>query len=365
MKLWEKVNNITGNGSKARFLVEHLNAGAKFIVSSLPEKFLWTIASEVEVDGWNTSGTSLIGNGSDLAYDKILAVYRKEGTKKRIAQEIPEITIHFTDESSSLSFPTKMFPVYYKLSGKIYIKPDPDYNAHNPGVTPAINTLLDNTCDTTSGSTTVGIDSNTFLSVGMKVSGSGIPSGATILSIPANTTQFVLSVAHAATVSGTNVTLTFSQVYTPVGGTATGVSYLGGDKGVIVYSAPPLIDENTDAWVLSEYENVAIFYAASLDSLRLSSSIDAEKILEGGYASSDATSKTSLSAIHWLQDEDQEMAGAVLSIANGDLGLANQRLAAALSFYQRAVAELQAISGAISSPPEQQQSQRQQEGATT
>ena len=29
MKLWEKVNNITGNASKARFLVEHLNAGAK------------------------------------------------------------------------------------------------------------------------------------------------------------------------------------------------------------------------------------------------------------------------------------------------------------------------------------------------
>ena len=363
MKLWEKVNNITGNSSKARFLVEHLNAGAKFIVSSLPEKFLWTIASEVEVDGWNTSGTSLIGNGSDLAYDKILAVYRKDGAKKRIAQEIPEITIHFTDESSSLSLPTKMFPVYYKLSGKIYIKPDPDYNAHNPGETPATNTLLDNTCDTTSGNTTVGIDSNTSLSVGMKVSGSGIPSGATIESIPGNTTQFVLSAA--ATASGTNATLTFSQVYTPVGGTPTGVSYLGGDKGVIVYSAPPLIDENTDAWVLSEYENVAIYYAASLDSLRLSSSTDAEKILEGGYASSDATSKTSLSAIHWLQDEDKEMAGAVLSIANGDLGLANQRLQAALSYYQRAVAELQAISGSIGAPPEQQQSQRQQEGATT
>lgn len=359
MKLWEKVNNITGNGSKARFLVEYLNAGAKFIVSSLPEKFLWTIASETEVTGFNSAGASIIGNGSDLAYDKILAVYRNEGTKKRLAQEIPDLAIHMTDESDSLSFPTKMFPVYYKLNGKIFIKPDPDYNAHNP----AGSNLVDATCDTTSGNTTVGIDSNIALSVGMKVSGSGIPSGATIASIPGNTTQFVLSAA--ATASGTNATLTFSQVYTTAGGTPTGVSYLGGDKGVIVYSAPPLIDENTDAWVLSEYENVAIFYAASLDMLRLSNSLDAEKILEGGIASVDATSKTSLSAIHWLEDEDPEMAAAVLQVSQGDLSLANQRLQAAMSFYQRAVAELQAISGAISSPQQKQHTQRQQEGATT
>ena len=133
----------------------------------------------------------------------------------------------------------------------------------------------------------------------------------------------------------------------------------------MVYSAPPLIDENTDAWVLSEYENVAIFYAASLDMLRLSNSLDAEKILEGGIASVDATSKTSLSAIHWLEDEDPEMAAAVLQVSQGDLSLANQRLQAAMSFYQRAVAELQAISGAISSPQQKQHTQRQQEGATT
>jgi hypothetical protein len=194
----------------------------------------------------------------------------------------------------------------------------------------------------------------------MKVSGSGIPSGATIASIPANTTQFVLS--SAATVSGTNVTLTFSQVYTTVGGTATGVSYLGGDKGVIVYSAPPLIDENTDAWVLTEFENVAILYAASLDFLRLSNTLDAEKILEGGMASSDATSKTSLSAIHWLEDEDPEMANAVLQASQGNLALANQRLQASMSYYQRAISELQAISGAIGAPEQQQQSQRKEQG---
>ena len=78
MKLWEKVNNITGNDSKARFLVEHLNAGAKFIVSSLHEKFLWSIASEIEIYGRDvvgSTGTNVVGNGSSIAYDKILAVF--------------------------------------------------------------------------------------------------------------------------------------------------------------------------------------------------------------------------------------------------------------------------------------------------
>jgi hypothetical protein len=291
MKLWEKVNNITGNSSKARFLVEHLNAGAKFIVASLPERFLWTISSETEISGRETISsvaTNVIGNGSDVAYDKILAVYRYEGTKRRMAQEIPDVSIHVTDESDSLSFPTKMFPKFYKLNGKIFIKPDPDYN------------------DTTS-----------------------------------------------------------NLVYTPVGGVQTTRTAGQGDKGVIVYSAPPLIDENTDAWVLTEFENVALLYAASLDYLRLSNTLDVEKILEGGMASTDATSKTSLSAIHWLEDEDPEMANAVLQASQGNLALANQRLQASIGYYQRAVAELQSITGALGAPQQQQQSQRQQEGATT
>ena len=147
MKLWERVNNVTGHSSKARFLVEHLNAGAKFLVASLPEKFLWTIASEVEVDGWSGAGTDIGGDGSPIAYDKILAVYRHDipyasgaGTegdpyvksvasgKKRICAEAPDKNIHIFDESSSLLSATAMFPKFYKLAGKIFIKPDPDYN---------------------------------------------------------------------------------------------------------------------------------------------------------------------------------------------------------------------------------------------
>jgi len=219
MKLWEKVNNVTGNGTKARFLVEYINAGAKFILASLPEKFLWTIASETEVYGWKSTDTDVgaenmsLGEGSSIAYDKILAVYRYDGAtttsvtvgtpsvttdyyrgKKRVAAEAPDKNIHIFDEDSSLLTATEMFPKFYKISGKIYIKPDPDYNA---------------TGDT--------------------------------------------------------------QTYTPLGGSSTTVASKAGDKGVIVYSAPPIIDENTDTWILTEYENIAIFYAGSLDFFRLSS----------------------------------------------------------------------------------------------
>lgn len=350
MRLWEKVNNITGNESKARFLVEYLNAGAKFIVSSLPEKFLWSIASETEIIGFNSSGTNIIGNGSSIAYDKVLAVYRYDGTKRRIAQEIPDRMIHLTDESDSLNFPTKMFPKYYKLSGKIFIKPDPDYNDYND--------LTDDSCDTVEDSTNVSIDSTSSLQVGMKVSGSGIPSGTTIESIT-NSTTFVIS--SAATATATGITLTFSRVYTTSGGSIKALNYKEGDKGVIVYSAPPIINENTDAWILTEYENVAILYAASLDMLRLSNVADAEKILEGGVKSTDATSKTSLSAIHWLEDEDPEMAASVISVSQGDLSLANTRVQQSLNFYQRAIAELRSITGAVAAAEPQQQSQRRPE----
>ena len=369
MKLWEKVNNITGNDTKARYLVEYINAGAKFILASLPEKFLWTIASEVEVNGFDTSGASVIGNGSSLAYDKILAVYRFDNGKKRIASEAPDNSIHIFDEADSLLTATEMFPKYYKLSGKIYIKPDPDYNAHV---------------------------------------GSGNA---------------------------------FQHAYTNASGTTVTVDSQQGDKGVIVYSAPPVIDENTDDWILAEYENIAILYASSLDYMRLAqyyrglckteidkifnttiesfsselpsaspifsfsdnvpsgfsitstlpsfnfagilptgitltnslpSSINvtsslpnslvlsksleddyntstslpsynseslvlnlsnsfgdinnAESILESGFTSGDSSAKVSKSAIHWLEDEDPEMAKATSEITEMELGIAKGRL---------------------------------------
>ena len=143
MKIWEKVNNITGNDSKSRYLVPYINAGSKFLLSALPEKFLWTIASETEVYGWNSDDTDVgaenmsLGEGSTIAYDKILAVYRYDGAtttsvtvgtpevttdyyrgKKRVAAESPDKNIHIFDEDSSLLSATQMFPKFYKLSGK-------------------------------------------------------------------------------------------------------------------------------------------------------------------------------------------------------------------------------------------------------
>ena len=196
MKIWEKVNNITGNSSKARYLIEYINAGAKFILSALPEKFLWTVATETEINGWDADDTdnSNIGAGSAIAFDKILAVYIFDNGKKRVAAEAPDKSIHIFDEAGSLLQATEMFPKFYKLGGKIFIKPDPDYNATDE-----------------------------------------------------------------------------ERSYTPLGGTETPVYEDTGDKGVIVYSAPPIIDENDEAWILTEYENIAILYAGSLDFLRLSS----------------------------------------------------------------------------------------------
>tara|TARA_R110000744_G_scaffold345879_1_gene451317 strand:+ start:810 stop:2495 length:1686 start_codon:yes stop_codon:yes gene_type:complete len=197
MKIWEKINNITGNNSKSRHLVPYLNAGSKFLLSALPEKFLWTIASESEINGFSEAGASEIGEGSSIAFDKVLAVYRFDSGKKRICVEAPDKNIHIFDEASSLLKATKMFPKFYKLSGKIYIKPDPDYNNQ----------------------------------------------------------------------SGNN-----TETYTELGASSvTSVSAGAGDKGVIVYSAPPIVDENTDSWILAEYENIVLFYAASLDHFRLSS----------------------------------------------------------------------------------------------
>ena len=271
MKLWEKVNNITGNSSKARYLVEYVNAGAKFILGALPEKFLWTVATETEISGWESDGTLTIGDGSEISYDKILAVYREDGAdgsnnkKKRIAAEAPDNSIHIFDEPNSLLKATNMFPKYYKLGGKIFIKPDPDHNPDDDSThyysKLGSTTVSNSTCNLTNDSDSASMDDTTKISVGMMVSGNGIPDETRVSSIT-NGTDFVLSAVATASLSNTPLVFTSSTAVLPG----------GGDKGVIVYSAPPIIDENDDAWILTEYENIAILYAGSLDFLRLSSS---------------------------------------------------------------------------------------------
>tara|TARA_E500000331_G_scaffold323204_1_gene338641 strand:- start:147 stop:1706 length:1560 start_codon:yes stop_codon:yes gene_type:complete len=201
MKLWEKVNNLTGNSTASKNLVEYMNMASKLLTSALPERFLWSIATEDEVVGFDTSGVSTIAKGSSIAYDKILAVYREDGSdlngvkKKRVAAEAPDKNIHLFDEVDSILGATKMFPKFYKLSGKVYIKPDPDYNAH------------------------VG-DGNAY-----------------------------------------------QHTYKDLNGNVVPVDSEEGDKGVIVYAAPPVIDENTESWLLAEFDNVAIMYSGGMDML--------------------------------------------------------------------------------------------------
>jgi|TARA_R100000789_G_scaffold31996_1_gene35411 hypothetical protein len=201
-KLWQKVEDITGNGTKSRVLIGNINSATKWLVSSLPEKFLWSVASEQEVTGWASSAaaSASLSEGTTVGttYDKILAVYRNNGTdsnsnpKRQLCAEVPDKIIYAGEDSSSLFHPTKMFPKFYKLRGRVYIKPAPDYN------------------------------------------------------------------------SSTN-----DQTYTKPGASSTTTVEDGeGDKGVIVFAAPPEIDENTDSWVLVEWENVVLMYAASLDCFR-------------------------------------------------------------------------------------------------
>ena len=117
MKLWEKVNNVTGNASKARFLVENINIASKWLVNSLPERFLWSVATDTSADsnqeglaGWDSDGAGKFGTGSSIAFDRILGVYRLDDSKKRLCSEVKDAMAYAFDEASSLMGATNMFP---------------------------------------------------------------------------------------------------------------------------------------------------------------------------------------------------------------------------------------------------------------
>ena len=114
-----------------------------------------------------------------------------------------------------------------------------------------------------------------------------------------------------------------------------------------------------DAYICRLSKESILFFAT------IDTEDNAEKIFEGGYSSTDTNSKTSLSAIHWLEDEDAEMAMATIQAADGNMRLANDRIQKAINFYQRAISELQSITGAIVAPEEQQRSQRRPQGRTS
>jgi len=93
-------------------------------------------------------------------------------------------------------------------------------------VTPTGILSTNNTCDTTSGSVTVTVDSSTLIKPGMAVSGSGVPNGATVDTVP-NSTSFTLSASASATAS--NVTLTFGKPDFQISGLGFGALNYGDD----------------------------------------------------------------------------------------------------------------------------------------
>jgi len=93
-------------------------------------------------------------------------------------------------------------------------------------VTPTGILSTDSTCDTTSGSVTVTVDSSTNIKPGMAVSGSGVPEGATVDTVP-NSTSFTLSAS--ATATATDVTLTLGQPDFQISGLGYGALNYGDD----------------------------------------------------------------------------------------------------------------------------------------
>lgn len=134
---------------------------------------------------------------------------------------------------------------------------------------------------TTASSTTVTTSSTSSLSLGMGVSGTGIPSGAHIATIP-NSTTFTISAA--ATDSATK-TLTFRTGITDsklnFSGTVDNTTFLRSDKTWAVAGSPSIADNgDATALTISAAEEVTFEKRATIPSLKPKSNQN----LTGTYA---------------------------------------------------------------------------------
>ena len=113
-------------------------------------------------------------------------------------------------------------------------------------------TELELSCDTTSGSPNITTADTSQLWVGLPVSGSGIPSGATISSIT-NATTFVISANATATATGVTLTISplFSQITDPDFPGAVGVGFI---DGYFVFNEP----NSQRFWVTASYNGLSI-----------------------------------------------------------------------------------------------------------
>ena len=113
-------------------------------------------------------------------------------------------------------------------------------------------TELELSCNTTSGSPNITTADTSQLWVGLPVSGSGIPSGATISSIT-DATTFVISANATATATGVTLTISplFSQITDPDFPGAVGVGFL---DGYFVFNEP----NSQRFWVTASYNGLSI-----------------------------------------------------------------------------------------------------------
>ena len=113
-------------------------------------------------------------------------------------------------------------------------------------------TSLTLTCNTTNGSANIVTTDTSELWVGLPVSGSGIPVGATISSIT-NATTFVISANATATATGVSLTVSplFSQITDPDFPGAVGVGFL---DGYFVFNEP----NSQKFWVTASNNGLSI-----------------------------------------------------------------------------------------------------------
>ena len=97
-------------------VLQFVHDGAKFLLNSLPKQELWHVASE------STAITS--DSGYSVNTNVVLGVYRDGITCEQVSNE-EAYAYSSAVTATSLKAASKIFPIWYEQTGKIYIKPAP------------------------------------------------------------------------------------------------------------------------------------------------------------------------------------------------------------------------------------------------
>ena len=139
-----------------------------------------------------------------------------------------------SDEQSTINFTTQIQGMEGTLYYDFLVGANSRQNTTGSGSdTWTLGDYNDSTCDITNTSTNVTVDSTTNYKVGMKVIGTGIPTGATIAAVP-NATSFTLSAAATATATNTTLNITDEPGATDAPITVTVKVRQGADDGTLL-----------------------------------------------------------------------------------------------------------------------------------